>query len=153
MRITVDSTILVHYADQGDPVRQHSAMAIHDALIGLDCALTYQAVREFAAVSLRKRIATPRQITDQLRRWSRVFPFMPAAGMPELERALQAREEGRFSFRHAMLLATAASAGCEVVISEDMGHDATLDRVRVVGAFNGQGGVSAAARAVLGMAA
>ncbi len=152
MRLTLDSNILVYYADQGDPVRQRSAVAIHDALVGLDGVLTQQSLSEFAAVSLRKRLATPRQIVEQLRRWSRVFPFAKAAGLPEFERALSARDEGRFSFWDALLLATAGAAGCEAVISEDMGDGATLDRVRVISAFDGQGGVSEAARIALGLA-
>ena len=151
MRITVDSNILVYYADQGEPVRQRSAVAIHDALIDLDSVLMRQAIGEFAAVCLRKRIATPRQIVDQLRRWSRMFTFAAAGGLPEMERALHAREEGRFSFWDGMLLATAGSAGCDVILSEDMGGGAMLDGVRVVAAFDLRGGVSPAARAVLGL--
>ena len=56
--------------------------------------------------------------------------------------------EGRFSYWDALLLATAAGAGCTSAISGDMAGDVTLGSIRVVEAFAG-GGVSAAARALL----
>ena len=56
--------------------------------------------------------------------------------------------EGRFSYWDALLLATAAEAGCNTAISGDLAGDVTLGSIRVVKAFAG-GGVSAAARALL----
>ena len=61
---------------------------------------------------------------------------------------MDASVEGRFSYRDALLLATAAGAGCTSAISEDMAGDVTLGSIRVAKAFAG-GGVSAAARALL----
>jgi predicted nucleic acid-binding protein len=62
---------------------------------------------------------------------------------------MDAAAEGRFSYRDALLLATAAEAGCAAAISEDMGDGAALGPIRVVPAFAGDGGVNPAARALL----
>ena len=63
--------------------------------------------------------------------------------------AMDAAAEGRFSYWDALLLATAAEAGCAAAISEDMAEGAALGSIRVVTAFAADGGVNPAARALL----
>ncbi len=62
---------------------------------------------------------------------------------------MDAPAEGRFSYRDALLLATAAEAGCAAAISVDLVDGAALGPLRVVPAFAGDGGVNPAARALL----
>jgi predicted nucleic acid-binding protein len=61
---------------------------------------------------------------------------------------MDAAAEGRFSYRDALPLATAAEAGCAAAMSGDMAEGAALGSIRVVPAF-AAGGVNPAARALL----
>jgi predicted nucleic acid-binding protein len=92
---------------------------------------------------------SPRPIAAvQVRRWMTAFPSPTAASPTAVVAAMDAAMEGRFSCWDALLLATAAEAGCRAAISEDMAAGAVLGSIRVVPAF-ADGGVSAAARALL----
>ncbi len=145
--VTFDSNVLVHAAQAGDP-RQAAALELLRLAAGGSCVLTLQALREFFFVVTRKGRATRPAAVAQVRRWTTVFPSPLAATAAASGTAMDASVAGRFSYRDALLLATAAEAGCAAAISEDMAGGAALGSIRVVPAFAG-GGVSAAARALL----
>jgi predicted nucleic acid-binding protein len=118
----------------------------------LDCVLTLQALGEFYAACTRKGFATRAEAAAQVRRWLDLFPGAAAATAGAVEAALAAAATGRFGYWDALLLATAAEAGCAAVISEDMAPGAMLGDVRVVPAFAGGAAPSPEALAVLGAA-
>lgn len=84
-----------------------------------------------------------------MRRWITLFPSPAAASATAVVAAMDAATEGRFSNWDALLLATAAEAGCAAAISEGMAESAALGSIRVAPAFTGDGGVNPAARALL----
>lgn len=145
--VTFDSSILVYTAQAGDP-RQTAALELLRSAAGGSCVLTLQALGEFFFVATRKGLATRPAAAAQVRRWLAVFPSPAAASATAVVAAMDASAEGRFSYWDALLLATAAQAGCAAAISEDMADGAALGSIRVVRAFSG-GGVSAAAQALL----
>lgn len=147
-RFSLDSNILV-YAVDGRDARQDAALEILAAAARRPCVLTLQSLGEFFHAVTRKGIIPPREATGQVERWMTAFSDIATAGPAALRAAMEASASGRFGFWDAMLLATARDAGCAAVISEDMRDGATLDGVRVVGAFAGTG-VAPAARRVLG---
>jgi predicted nucleic acid-binding protein len=55
---------------------------------------------------------------------------------------MDASNAGCFQFHDAVLLATAETAGCTAVISEDMHPGARLGRIQVVPAFDAAGGIT-----------
>ncbi len=152
MRLTVDTNVLIYAIDSRFPERRLASNEILAALVRCDSIITLQALAEFLNATVRKGITSPAFASAQVRRWLGLFPPPVLASVTALEIAIRARDERRFAFFDALLVASAGTAGCDVVLSEDMGHGAALDRVRVVGAFDAQGGVSPAARAALGMA-
>ncbi len=77
------------------------------------------------------------------------FPLSAGAGPGALASALDAALAGRFQFYDALLLATAGEAGCVAMISEDMADGAALNGVRVVAAFDPQGGIGPGALELL----
>jgi predicted nucleic acid-binding protein len=145
--VTLDSNILVYAVQAGDP-RQFAALELLRLAAGGSCVLTLQALGEFFFAATRKGMATRSAAAAQVRRWSILFPSPVAASATALEAAMNASVEGRFSYWDALLLATAAEAGCGAAISEDMAAGAVLGSIRVVPAF-ADGGVSPAARALL----
>ena len=145
--VTFDSNILVYAAQAGDP-RQDAALETAATGRRGRCVLTLQALGEFFFAATRKRLATRPDAAAQVRRWLTVFPSPAAASPTAVVAAMDAVAEGRFSYWDALLLATAAEAGCAAAISENMADGAALGSIRVVPAFAGHG-VSPAARALL----
>ena len=145
--VTLDSNILVYTAQAGDP-RQTAALDLLGAAAGGPCVLSLQALGEFFFAATRKGLLTRPTAAAQVRRWLTVFPSPVAASPSAVVAAMDAAAEGRFAYWDALLLATAAEAGCVAAISENMADGAALGAIRVVRAFT-DGGISAAARAVL----
>jgi len=116
-----------------------------------DTVLTLQSLAEFRHVTVRKRLAPPHIVASQYRALCALCRDPVPASIATLERALLAWDSKRFSFWDSMLLAAAASAGCEAIISEDMTPGAELDGLRVVGAFDPTGGIAPAMRDLLGL--
>lgn len=145
--VTFDSNVLVYTARAGDPRRIAALELLRMAARGR-CVLTLQALGEFFFAATRKGFL-PRPIAAvQVRRWMTVFSLPAAASPTAVVAAMDAAMEGRFSYWDALLLATAAEAGCAAVISEDMAEGAALGTIRVVPAFAGSA-VNPAARALL----
>ena len=145
--VTFDSNILVYAAQAGDP-RQEAALEMLRLAAGGRCLLTLQALGEFFFAATRKMLATRPEAAAQVRRWLAIFPSPATASATAVVAAMDAVAEGRFAYWDALLLATAAEAGCRAAISEDMGDGATLGSIRVVPAFAGHQ-VNPAARALL----
>ena len=145
--VTFDSNILVYAAQAGDP-RQDAALEMLQLAADGRCVLTLQALGEFFFAATRKRLATRPEAAAQVRRWLTVFPSPAAASSTAVVAAMDAVVEGRLAYWDALLLATAAEAGCRAAISENMGDGAALGSIRVVPAFAGQS-ISPAARALL----
>lgn len=78
-----------------------------------------------------------------------VLPSPASASATAVVAAMDAAMDGRLSYWDALLLATAAEAGCAAAISEDMAEGAALGSIHVVPAFTGDGSVNPAARALL----
>ncbi len=149
-RFSLDANILIYTARRGDP-RQDLALSIIAGALGSQgsCVLTLQALGEFFTACARKGYATRPEAAAQVRQWRTLFPLVQPATVAAMEAALTASTAGRFGYWDALLLATAAEAGCEALISEDMAAGAALNGSRVVPAFAG-GAVSAEALAILG---
>ncbi len=146
--VTFDSNVLVCTAQVGDP-RRIAALELLRMAAGGRCVLTTQALGEFFFATTRKGLLPHRIAIAQVRRWMTAFPSPATASASAVAAAMDAAAEGRFSYWDALLLATAAEAGCTAAISEDMGEGAALGTIRVVPAFAGGGDVHPAARALL----
>ena len=151
MRFTLDSNVLVYAADGRDKLRRESAIAIIDQALTVDCVLTPQSLAEFFHAATRKQLIPRPDAAGQVRRWSDLFPMTPGADAAAVRAAVAEAAAGRLQFTDALLLATAAAAGCAAVISEDMAAGATLAGVRIVPAFTAAGAIAPAAHALLGL--
>lgn len=146
--VTLDTNVLVYCVQVGDH-RQAPAVRLVDLAVAAGCPLTVQSVGEFFVSASRKQLLPRRAAAAQARRWLALFPRIVAPSVAAVTVAIEAAETGRFAYWDALLLATAAEAGCTALISEDMAPGATLGPVRVVPAFAGDL-VSPEALALLG---
>ena len=147
-RFSLDANLLVYTARGGD-WRQPLAVSTVERSIMCDCILTLQALGEFYTACTRKGYATRSEAAAQVRRWLGLFPGVAAASAETVDAALPASAAGRLGYWDALLLATAAEAGCGAVISEDMTPGVALHGARVFPAFAGDR-VSPEALALLG---
>ncbi len=147
---TIDTNILIYTVDPGAKAKQASSISILRQAAGQDCRLTLQALTEFYRATTRKRMLVPVQAHDLIARWVTLFPQpIPLSPAALLAASSPAAPSG-FSFWDALLVTTAAHAGCLAVISEDMAPGAMLAGARIVRAFDPTGAVSAEASSVLG---
>jgi predicted nucleic acid-binding protein len=147
-RFTLDTNVLVYGIDSRDKSKQAQALTILKASVRLDCPLALQAIGEFHVAATRKlklSVADARERSLQLLKSFDAFAYSASA----VRAALEAASEGRFSFWDAVLLASAAEAGCSVVLSEDMRDGARLGSIVVRNPF-GARGLSESARDLLG---
>lgn len=131
---TIDTNILGYAVDPVEGWKHQVAPAVVDCSVERSCILTVQALAEFVAVATRRRMRSRADAVAQARDWLRVFPIV-AADARALDTAYTALEGGRFGLFDALPLATAARAGCTVVLSEDMHDGARLDDIVVRNPF------------------
>ena len=100
------------------------------------CRLTLQAVSEFFHVVTRKGIMPRPDAAAFAAATIDLFETI-AASASAVRLALSAAAEGTASYWDALLVATAAGAGCIAILTEDLAPDTTLAGVRVINPFAG----------------
>ena len=149
-RFTLDTNVLVYSLDNKAGPRHAAAREIVDRAVECDCWLTLQALCEFYAAVTRKRIVPPADAAAQAADWLEVFPCAPAS-KAAVRSALGGAAGGRVSYWDGLLVATAREAGCESILSEDMSDGVDVAGLRVHNPFSADGGISPAARRLLGL--
>lgn len=136
-QFTLDSNVLIYSVHPNAGVRHEMALTILDAATELDCLLTLQAASEFFRVTTRKGLLAPRDALATTERLLATFPIVTATA-DDLRAAMSLATMGKASFWDALLIATAAEAGCTAIITEDGHPGAILHGVRIVPPFAGE---------------
>jgi predicted nucleic acid-binding protein len=150
-RFTLDTNLLVYSIDNAAGARHRVAREIVDRAVECDCWLTLQALGEFYVATTRKGMTPPAEAAAQVVDWLELFPTV-AASAAAIRAALAAASVGRASYWDALLVATAAEAGCTIVLSEDMSDGTLLSGVTIHNPFAASGELTGTARRLLGMA-
>ncbi len=147
-RFTLDTNLLVYSLEGRAGVRHRLALEIVDRAADAECWLTLQSLSEFYAAVTRKRILRAPDAAAQVIDWMTIFHCVPASP-GALRTALAEAVAGRASYWDALLVATAAEAGCAVILTEDLPHGSTLGGVAIHNPFTRGGGLTARARRLL----
>ena len=147
-RFTLDTNLLVYSIDNAVGARHRLAREIVDRAVECECWLTLQALGEFYVAATRKGMAPPAEAAAQAADWLELFPTVTASPAA-LRAALAEATAGRASYWDALLVATAAEAGCTIVLTEDMSDGSILSGVRVHNPFAPSGGLTETARRLL----
>lgn len=147
-RFTLDSNLLVYTVDtrEGDKHRLAGQIILHAARH--DCWLTLQSLSEFYTAATRKRIMPLAEAAAQVDDWLGLFRSV-AVTANAIRVALADAVAGRASYWDALLVATAAEAGCTLVLSEDMADGARLGGIEIHNPFTRAGGLTTRARRLL----
>lgn len=144
-RFTLDTNVLAYALDSRAGTHRRLADDISSRALRLDCRLTIQAVSEFCAARVRKRLVPADQAAAQAEDWRILFPLAMVSA-DAVRQALRASQSGRASYWDALLIA--AAAGCAAILTEDLSDGSHLFGVRVINPFTGAS-LSPAAAALL----
>ena len=148
---TLDTNLLVYSVDNTAGLRHHLAQQIVDRAVDSECRLTLQALGEFCVAVTRKGMMPPADAAAQADDWLELFPTV-AASAAAVRIALGMVAVGRASYWDGLLVATAAEAGCAVVLTEHMSDGSTLGGLRIHNPFDPSGDLTTIARGLLGWA-
>jgi predicted nucleic acid-binding protein len=146
---TLDTNILIYSVDRTAGHRHDIARHIVRCASLRPCHLALQAVSEFYAAVTRKRMMPPSAAAQVARDLMDVFPTLPASATA-IRTALTSAAAGRTSYWDALLVATAAEAGCSVILTEDLADGSVVFGTRVLNPFAG-GELAPAAAALLAL--
>lgn len=134
MRRFLDTNVLL-YADDADAEtkQQRAREILADSLRSGTGVISTQVLQEFFAVSTRKMGVD----LEVARRKVELMGTMDLVQV-DLDLILAAIDLSRlhsFSFWDGLIVRAAATAGCQVLLSEDLQHDRVIDGVRIENPF------------------
>lgn len=144
---TLDTNVLVSSIDLSAGLRHAVAKQIMLRAGRLACCLTLQSISEFYAVVTRENMMQPSEAVAVAAAMIELFPTVTASSNA-VRAALRLAASGRASYWGALLVATAAEAGCTAILTEDLTDETTLAGVRIINPFAGTA-LSAAAEELL----
>jgi predicted nucleic acid-binding protein len=131
----VDTNVLLYLKDPRDQKKRHQAIAWLDALAARELAvISPQVMNEFAHNVITKfpdvGVEALAENLAALRPWC----LAPLNDSTALEGLLIHRRY-KFSFYDSVLVASALAHGCDVLLSEDLGHGQRVETMQIVDPF------------------
>jgi predicted nucleic acid-binding protein len=134
VRVALDTNILVYaQGTNGDAMRK-AALGVIRALPSDSVILPAQAVSELFQVLVRKAQRTPAESRAAMISWCNYFPVVETSRSVLLG-AAELAVTHRLSFWDGLVLASAAEAGCRLLLSEDLQDGFIWNSVTVVNPF------------------
>jgi predicted nucleic acid-binding protein len=133
-RFTLVTNILFYHVDTGAGQRHERALQIVERAVATDCWLPLQSVSEFYAAVTRNGVVAPARAAAVANDWLKAFPTA-APSASAVRAALATAAAGQASYWDAMLVVTAAEAGCTAILTEDLADGSILHGVRVLNPF------------------
>jgi predicted nucleic acid-binding protein len=134
MIASADTNILVYASGENDIERQRLAVDLMNALYASQSILAAQTLAELHRVLTSKFKRTPDAVAIRLKEWSRFFTIAPTTAECLAEAAGLATYH-RLQIFDAIIIAACAQAGCRVLFSEDMQHEAVFNGVTIINPF------------------
>jgi predicted nucleic acid-binding protein len=135
-RAFVDTNVLVYCYDADEPAKRARALALIDSESSdVDLVLSTQVLQEFYVTVIRK-LARPLSEADA-EQAVRQLARLPVVQLdtPMLLRAIEISRQHQLSLWDALILQAAATAGCSVVLTEDLQHGFRLGGLTVENPF------------------
>lgn len=131
---TVDTNILIYSIDRSEPAKQLVADRVIRALYAKRAKLPLQCLNEFYRATTRKRILGSIEATEFVQD-ALIFTASVSANPEDLFEAIRLHQIGEFQFFDALLMATAARAGCTTLFSEDLQSGRTFGLLTIRNPF------------------
>lgn len=131
----LDTNVLVYAYDRADPEKQRRAQAVIGGMQADRLALSSQVLSEFY-VTVTQKLAEPLGRPDAAAAVRALADLhVVPVDAPLVIQATDVQQRWQLSYWDALILAAAATAGCDRLLSEDLGHGSTLGGVRVENPF------------------
>jgi predicted nucleic acid-binding protein len=136
-RSFLDTNVLVYAHDSGSPEKQKKSREIIAQLADTgDGVVSTQVMQEFYVAATRKLGVDPLVAKGVLKTFA-VFEIVQVS-TPLIQEAIDCSILNRLSFWDSLILAAAASAGCSVVMSEDLNAKQSILGVKILNPFMNQ---------------
>ena len=135
-RVFVDTDVLVYAFDDAEPKKQKRAVhTLSERLAGSQIVVSTQVLQELYVALTRGTapIATP-EIAERAVRDASAF-MVVQVDVPLVLEAIGEAQRRSISFWAALIVRAARSAGCDTLLSEDLGTGETIDGVSVQNPF------------------
>jgi len=133
--VALDTNILIYTESNDEEPRKHRALAITDQLVGNAKVIPTQVLGEFYRVLVRKGGLTRENASRLVVQWSESSRIV-SASVATFQSALELAVEHQLDIWDAIILATAADAGCEFLLTEDLQNGFFWSGVTVVNPFD-----------------
>jgi predicted nucleic acid-binding protein len=134
MKIALDTNVLVYAEGHGDAARCQRARAILAALDPAQVLLPVQVLGELHRVLIGKARRPAQEVRAAILSWADTYACL-ATDLSIMIAAQDLVADHQFSIWDAVVLASAASAGCRVLLTEDLWAGFTWGGVTVVNPF------------------
>lgn len=136
-RSFIDTNVLIYAEASDEPVKQKAALALLRQLYeDASGVLSTQVLQEYCNVALKKLKLSPQYIRAQLDLYEHfeVIQVTPAI----IRAGLDLNQIRSVAFYDAIVLASAQTAGCSVLYSEDLNTGEVVGDVRILNPFVSQ---------------
>lgn len=129
-KVFLDANILVSAQDKDSPAKRRRSREVIEALAKSGAGvISTQVIQEFYVSATRKLGVSPLAAKSVLQTF-KIFEIVQTS--PDLiEDAIDCSVLNKISFWDALIVAAAASSGCEIVYSEDLNPGQTIQGVRI----------------------
>jgi predicted nucleic acid-binding protein len=135
MRLALDTNVLAYAEGVNGTAMQDASLAIVSKLPTSETFLPVQALGELFHVLVRKAGRSQQQARSSLLIWQDAFLLIETSRNVLLS-AVDLSSDHRFSIWDAVVLSAASSAGCRLLLSEDLQNGFTWNGVTVVNPFS-----------------
>lgn len=134
MKLAIDTNIFVYAEGVNSPAQAVEARKLIAGLPAEMIVVPVQVLGELFNVLTRKGKFAPRRAAAVVADLSTAFPTADTSAV-ELAAGLELAERHDMNIWDAVILSASASAGCSILLSEDMQHGFTWHGVTVVNPF------------------
>ena len=134
MRVGLDTNVLVYAEGVNDAARKETIVRLLRRLPPENVHLPVQAIAELFHVLVAKAAVTPADAKDAVLRWCDQYSLVDTSEAVLLS-AMELSSQHRLRTWDAIIMAAAASAGCRLLLSEDLQDGFTWNGVTVANPF------------------
>jgi predicted nucleic acid-binding protein len=134
INVAIDTNVLVYAEDGTDPRKQTAAIELLEKLPGETTMIPVQALGELYRVLVGKARRSPVKAHQAVLKWGDTFPLIELSSSVLLA-AVELTAVHRLFIWDAVMLASAADAGCRLLLSEDFQEGFFWNGVTVTNPF------------------
>lgn len=138
MRVALDTNLLAYAAGINGQERLEATARVLETLDADEVFVPVQALGELFSVLLRKGRWSAEDATREIARWRALTTPIPTT-VDIMEAAIALATAHRFALWDSMMLAAAATAGCDLLLTEDMQDGFVWRGVRIRNPFAAPG--------------